>query len=74
MEGNRVREEWFRNSLHCMEGGGGAKKGRDVGKKDMTRKGSQNKTNQCKTREGQRWRNIEDEGIRGRCGASHGNT
>ena len=44
------------------------------GKKDMTRKGSQNKTNQCKLREGQRRRNTEDEGIRRRCGASHGNT
>ena len=41
------------------------------GKKDMTRKGSQNRTNQCKMREGQR-RNTEDEGIRSRCGASHG--
>ena len=44
------------------------------GKKDMTRKGSLNKANQCKTREGQRRRNSEDEGIRSRCGASHGNT
>ena len=44
------------------------------GKKDMTRKGSQNKTNQCKTRKGQRLRITEDEGIRSRCGASHGNT
>ena len=41
------------------------------GKKDMARKGSQNRTNQCKMRGGQR-RNIEDEGIRSRCGASHG--
>ena len=43
------------------------------GKKDMTRKGSQNKANLCKTKEGQRRRNS-DEGIRSRCGVSHGNT
>ena len=43
------------------------------GKKDMTRKGSQNRTYQCKMGEGQR-RNTEDEGIRSRCGASHGHT
>ena len=37
MEGNRVREEWFRNSLHSMEGRGG-KKGRDVGQKRYDKK------------------------------------
>ena len=43
------------------------------GKKDMARKGSQNRTNQCKMRGGQR-RNIEDGGIRSKCGASHAHT
>ena len=37
MEGNRVREEWFRNSLHCMEGRGG-KKGRGVWQKGYDKK------------------------------------
>ena len=69
-EGRMVQEQL---SLHGGEGGGGRKE-EMWGKKDMTRKGSQNKTTQCKTREGQRQRNIEDEGIRSRCGASHGNT
>ena len=68
-----MREEWFRNSLHCMEGRGGKKEEKMWDKKDMTRKGSTNKTNQFKIREGQRRRNTEDEGIRSRCGASLGN-
>ena len=38
MEGNRVREEWFRNSVHCMEGRGGKKEEQMWGKKDMTKK------------------------------------
>ena len=37
MEGNRVREKWFRNSLHCMERRGG-KKRRYVGQKGYDKK------------------------------------
>ena len=72
-EGNRARENWLRNSLNCKKGRVGKKEEKMWGKKDMTRKGSQKRTNQCKMREGQR-RNTEDEGIRSRCGASHGHT
>ena len=72
-EGNRAREEWLRNSLNWKKGRVGKIEEKMWGKKDMTRKGSQNRTNHCKMREGQR-RNTEDEGIRSRCGASHGHT
>ena len=51
-EGNRAREKWLRNSLKCKKGRVGKKEEKMWGKKDMTRKGSQNRTNQCKMREG----------------------
>ena len=45
------RDKELRNSLHCKKGRVGKKEEKMWGKKDMTREGSQNRTNQCKTRD-----------------------
>ena len=72
MEGN-VRKGKMVQEYTARSGGEGRKE-KMWAKKDKTKERSQNRINQCKTREGQRRRNAEDEGIRSRCEASHGNT